>query len=667
MSDTPITLWNPSKERLNSSVLFNFAKAHNLDLSMRSVYQWSLENPEKFWDSVWSFFQIRGEKGNKAIQEPLDKTLKDKTDYYINTQFFPGSKLNYSYNLLNEALDQSCLNKTALSFYGEDKILQTLSYGQLATAVLHVRNLLTQDGVKKHDVIAGIVPNCPLSVIAMLAATSIGAIWTSCSPDFGVDGIIDRFGQTNPKIIFTTNGYYFKSNKIDLSGKIQQVMSSLPSVKKIYWWDYTNQSFQPNVSSALVEQVIYSDIDSIKYELIKQQIDSFELFEFNHPLYIMYSSGTTGKPKCIVHRAGGILIEQIKEWGLHVEVSKEDVCFYQTTCGWMMWNWLICALFFKTKIVLFDGSPILDDGKFLFNLIQKEKISIFGTNAKFLSLCEKLEVLSKYEFNFDSLKTILSTGSPLSPESFSFVYSKIKSDVCLSSIAGGTDILGCFALGSPTLPVYQGELQCRSLGLAVSCFDDNQNQIINTPGELVCTKPFPSMPLGFWNDSNNEKFKAAYFDEIPGVWRHGDLVKLTDRGTMVFLGRSDTVLNPGGIRIGSAEIYNTVDSLDFMEESVVIGRRNHDLTDEVMILFVKLKNNIQLTDEHKLILKENLRSKCSPHHVPKFIYQVSDIPKTRSGKIVEAAVRAITENKSIKNLEAIANPECLSEFQVGRS
>ena len=634
------TLWTPSHSRTSNAPITSFIskikEKHALSLeSFSDVYRWSLDNNELFWNEVWDFCEIIGQRKGKV--------LSNETKMYLSS-FYPESTLNFAANLLRA----SSTNKNtsiALSDWCEAQHKHAISYKELFEHVVYLRKKLQSANIQPGDVVAGFVANTPLAVIAMLATTSLGAIWTSCSPDFGVPGVVDRFGQTAPKILVAIDEYTFKNTIICCRKKVDEIQKAIPSITLVI-----KES----------ELDIFNQSKKFSQSDIKEEITSWEQFPFNHPLVILYSSGTTGKPKCIVHRAGGVLLEHLKELSLHVGLTASDTIFYQTTCGWMMWNWLISSLYFGSKIVLFDGSPIEKRGVLLFEIAEAEKISIFGTNAKWISIIQKFELSPKKLFPLTSLRTLLSTGSPLSEENFNYIYKEVKKDLCLSSISGGTDILGCFALGSEMLPVISGELQTRSLGIAVEVWNEDQKSVINETGELVCTRPFPSQPLSFWGDSNFEKYKAAYFSGSDSVWYHGDFVKLTERGSMIFYGRSDTVLNPGGVRIGTAEIYAQVEKMPEIEESIVCGR---DFNNDVEIcLFVKMKADYRCSDEYASQIRKLIRLNTTAFHIPKHIFQVSDIPKTKNGKLTELAVSDIINGRNVRNTESLQDPSLLNEF-----
>jgi acetoacetyl-CoA synthetase len=595
--------------------------------SFAELYQWSIDESEVFWKTVWQFTNIIGDYADPVLQ---------KSDF-IGTRFFPNCKINFAENLLWQ--DDS---KEAIVFRDEFLNRRSLTYGDLKNKVSALSRFFKNHEVLPGDVVAACLPNIPETVIAMLATASIGATFSSCSPDFGTKGVLDRFKQLNPKVFITTNGYYWKGKPVSITDKAKDISSSLGSKTLVVKFIEEEISFGSPFEEFL----------SLSGGL------EFTRFPFNHPLYVLFTSGTTGIPKGIIHGAGGHLLELKKELMIHTNVTPDTRIFYQTTCGWMMWNWLVGALSCGCTVILYDGSPLERDGKILWQIAEEEKIEVFGTNAKYLSIIEKLNIKPK-EFNLASLKTVLSTGSPLSEESFDYVYREIKDDVLLASISGGTDILGCFALGSPLLPVYRGELQTRSLGLDVGVFDEDGKDIINKKGELVCKSPFPSKPLGFVNDPDNSKFKKAYFERFNGVWHHGDYVLLNERGGMVFYGRSDATLNPGGVRIGTAEIYSAVEVCPEVLECVAIGQNWKN--DVRIVLFVVL--NTELTDELKKKIANTIKEKCSPFHVPKKIIQVPEIPRTRSGKIVELAIRSVVHGEEITNLEAILNPESLEFFK----
>lgn len=635
------SLWSPTPKQVAatsaSKFIHTLKTTDKANLStFQELYHWSINHPEEFWSMVWDHCEVKGEKGPAPyIIEPIDM---------LNACWFPQSSLNFSENLLRHRGQ-----KAAVIFYGEDKVKITLSRDELYKEVSSVRAWLLTKGVTSGDVVAGLVPNMPFAIIGMLAAASIGAIWTSCSPDFGASGVIDRFGQTAPKILITCDGYWYRGKPFGLHEKITEIINSIPSIDGILVSRYTESPFP-----SLPKETAWH------HELPQSDSIEFIRHPFNHPLYIMYSSGTTGKPKCIVHGAGGTLLEHLKEHVLHVDLKETDIITYQTTCGWMMWNWLASALAVGATVVLYDGYPFLNDGKVLFELIDMEKITVFGTNAKFIASLEKEGVAPMEGNSLSSLHTILSTGSPLLPENFDFVYRSIKKDVCLSSIAGGTDIIGCFALGTPMQPVYSGELQTRSLGYKVEVWDENGKSVTGKQGELVCTSPFPSQPIGFWNDPEKKRYKASYFERYPNVWWHGDYVELTERGGMIFYGRSDAVLNPGGIRIGTAEIYRQVEKLPEIEESIVIGQEWKG--DVRVVLFVKLRPGALLDETLSQKIRSTIKANASPFHVPKKILSVTDIPRTRSGKITELAVRDVVHGREVKNKEALLNPEALELF-----
>ena len=561
-------------------------------------------------------------------------------------RWFRSAKLNFAENILRRRDDAS-----AISFWGEDQTRRKISFRELSAAVAALAQQLRLRGVRCGDRVVAVVPNCPESIIAMLACASIGAIWSSCSPDFGVNGILDRFEQIDPHVLVCADGYFHKGKWQDISHKIESVRAKLPNVHTTIVFAYGE-----NLRSSPANSISFAD--AIKDKAAKP---SYQQLPFDHPLYIMFSSGTTGKPKCIIHSAGGTLIEHLKELFLHCDLKSTDRFFYQTTCGWMMWNFLVSGLAAGAQLILYDGNPLERDGKILWDMADHEQISVFGSNAKYIALIEKLGLKPINSHKLAALTTILSTGSPLLPDNFEYVYRDIKSDVLLSSIAGGTDIIGCFALGCPLLPVYSGELQTRSLGLAVKVYDGAARSVVGKKGELVCTAPFPSMPLGFWSDPDGSRFRQAYFEHFAGVWYHGDYVELTERGGMIFYGRSDATLNPGGIRIGTSEIYRQVESLEEIEESVAVGQEWQG--DVRLLLFVKLRAGFELTSELQQKISALLRNQASPHHVPKKIIMVPDIPRTRSGKIVELAVRETIHGRSVKNIEALANPEALEYFR----
>jgi len=655
MSKDATMLWAPSPERVQHAQITAFAhraeRRWGVNLpDYRALHQWSIEHPEAFWAQVWDDCGVIGTRGDVIFVEGTEITA---------AQWFPEARLNFAENLLRRRDDTP-----ALIFWGEDKQTLRFTWAELYRAVAQCAAALAKAGVGRGDRVAAYMPNHPHTVVAMLAATSLGAIFTSASPDFGVQGVLDRFGQSEPKVLYTVDGYWYNGKAIDIRAKVAEVAERLPSVERVVVTPYLS------VSGGLPAAEFDGSLSSIPravswanwltpHEAVREI--AFVRLPFDHPLYILYSSGTTGVPKCIVHRAGGVLLQHLKEHRLHTDVRSGDRLFYFTTCGWMMWNWLVSGLASEATLLLYDGSPFAREGRILFDLADAEGMTQFGTSAKFLDTAAKQGLAPIETHSLSSVRTVLSTGSPLAPEGFDYVYERIKTDVCLSSISGGTDICSCFVLGNPTLPVYRGEIQCKGLGMAVAVFDEQGNPVVGAKGELVCTQPFPAMPLGFWHDPDGKRYRAAYFERFPGVWTHGDYAEETPRGGFIIYGRSDATLNPGGVRIGTAEIYRQVEKLDEVVESLVIGQRWGN--DERVVLFVRLRDGLTLDDALVQKIKETIRVNTTPRHVPAKVVQVPDIPRTKSGKIVEIAVRQVVHGEAVKNVEALANPEALEYFR----
>jgi acetoacetyl-CoA synthetase len=639
-------LWQPSPRRIAASNMAAFMRFVQEKYGVSTsgypeLYAWSIGDPERFWLAVWEFCGV--------IAATRGDTVLVGRDRMPGARWFPEARLNFAENLLRRR-DRAI----AIVFRGEDRVASRVSYAELYAEVSRLAQALRSAGVKEGDRVAGYLPNLPGAVIAMLAAASIGAIWSSCSPDFGVQGVLDRFGQIEPKILFSADGYFYNGKTIDVLPRLKDIVANLPSVEKTIVIPYTRPA--PPVGD--VPRAI--DVGEFMAPYAPREIE-FARLPFDHPLYILYSSGTTGAPKCIVHGAGGTLLQHLKEHVLHTDLGRGDRLFYFTTCGWMMWNWLVSALASRATILLYDGSPFVSQGRILFDYASGERMTVFGTSAKYIDAIAKLGLEPRRTHRLASLKTILSTGSPLAPESFDYVYRAIKKDVQLSSISGGTDIISCFALGCPLLPVWRGELQCRGLGMKVEVFDEVGRSVVGEKGELVCTAAFPSMPIGFWNDPDGARYRAAYFERFPNVWCHGDYVELTPRGTLVIYGRSDAVLNPGGVRIGTAEIYRQVEQLDEVVESLAVGQEwNNDVR---IVLFVRLRDGLVLDEVLIDRIRQRIRDNTTPRHVPAKIVQVADIPRTKSGKIVELAVRDVIHGRPVKNLEALANPEAIELYR----
>lgn len=640
-------LWRPSPERIAQANMTRFMgeAGSRWEVSLpdyASLYRWSVERPEQFWRSMWEFGGIMSETvGERVIAD---------SDRMPGARFFPEARLNFAENLLRR--DDGA---DALVFWGEDQVKRRISHAELYATVSRLVQALKAEGVGPGDRVAGYLPNMPETIIGMLAATAIGAVWSSCSPDFGVKGVLDRFGQIEPKVLLLADGYYYNGKAFDCLGKAREILKSLPSVRRTVVVPYTRAA--PDLDGLPNATMLADLIHPYKGTAI-----AFARLAFDHPLYIMYSSGTTGVPKCIVHGAGGTLIQHLKEHLLHCDVKPGDRVFYFTTCGWMMWNWLASGLAAGATLLLYDGSPFHPSGNILFDFADAEDMTLFGTSAKWIDACSKAGLEPARTHRLETVRAMTSTGSPLAPESFDYVYAKIKSDLCLSSISGGTDIVSCFVLGNPVGPVWRGEIQMRGLGMAVEIFDDSGKAApVGEKGELVCTKPFPSMPIRFWNDPDGVKYHSAYFARFAGVWCHGDYAALTEHGGVVIYGRSDAVLNPGGVRIGTAEIYRQVEQIPEVLEALVIGQ---DWDSDVrVVLFVKLREGTPLDDGLAKRINKQIRDNASPRHVPGKIVQVADIPRTKSGKIVELAVRDVVHGRPIKNAEALANPEALELYR----
>ena len=637
-------MWQPTEEQINNSQMMDYMQLVNqkFGLSLKKysqLYDWSIEKAEDFWGSFWEYSQIIHHSPYSQVVDDLGKMPGAK--------WFDGATLNFTENLLRYRDD-----KIAILFQGEDGTQSSLTYKELHDQVSRLARSMREMGIVKNDRVAGFMPNIPETIITMLATASIGAIWSSCSPDFGIKGVLDRFQQIEPKLIFAADGYLYNGKTIDCLSKLKKILVDLPSIKKTIIVPFAGDS-NTNVikNSMLWNDFLHKDSGDI----------IFEQLPFDHPLYIMYSSGTTGLPKSIVHSAGGTLIQHLKELKLHTDLTQNDKIFYFTTCGWMMWNWLISSLAVGATIVLYDGSPLYPDGTALLKMADDLGITVFGTSAKYIASLESAGIKPKQISSFPKLRTILSTGSPLVEENFDFVYGEWKEDVQLASISGGTDIISCFALGNPILPVRRGELQCRGLGMKVESYNEKGMSVRNEKGELVCTQAFPSMPIYFWNDSNGEKYHSAYFDTYPGIWHHGDYLKINDFGGVNIYGRSDTTLNPGGIRIGTAEIYQTVERFNEVEDSLVISQPWQN--DERIILFLKMKDRITLTNSLKTRVKKSIRESCTHRYVPAIIIAVEDIPYTINGKKVELAVKQVIQNIEVKNIDSLVNPSILDFYK----
>ena len=637
-------LWTPAKDQIDQAQITHFRELINRKYGLQldgyeALYQWSLSNGADFWDEMWRFGKIISHQNFSSVVDDLTKMPGAK--------WFDGSLLNYAENLLRYRDE-----RIAIHFRGEDQVERSLSYSELYTEVAHAAYALKAAGVKRGDRVAGFIPNLPETIIAMLATASLGAIWSSSSPDFGIKGVLDRFSQIEPKIIFAADGYFYGGKHFDTLEKLGSILSELPTVEQVVIVGYTGK---PDLTK-LPGSLHWDDfLDNPASEI------DFEPLPFDQPLYIMYSSGTTGLPKSIVHSAGGTLIQHLKEHLLHCDLKREDTIFYFTTCGWMMWNWLVSGLASGATLVLYDGNPFYPSPTALWTMAENLNISIFGTSAKYLDALESAGSKPGETCKLEALRAILSTGSPLSDASFDYVYRDIKADLLLASISGGTDIVSCFALGNAVLPVFRGELQCRGLGMKVEALNDLGQAVLNESGELVCSQAFPSMPIYFWNDPDGQKYHTAYFTEYPGLWRHGDYIEINEHGGVRIFGRSDATLNPGGVRIGTAEIYTVVENLPQVNDSLVVGQPWDD--DERIVLFVKLNTGFELNAALEMILRTAIRVNCSPRHVPAIILEIADIPYTINGKKVEIAVKKIIQGKEVQNRSALANPESLDLFK----
>ena len=632
-------LWAPSSQKKEESLLEDFSKFINFksNYNFKTLWKWTVDHPEEFWSKFWDYSKIIGDKGKEIIK--FDKTFN-------KTQFFPDSKLNYAENILKKKTSE-----VAVSFLSEKGFEEEITWKHLYNSVCKFSGYLKSLGLKKGDRVAAYVPNKIETIISFLACAKNGVIWSSCSPDFGIQGVVDRFKQIQPTILITSDHYFYNGKKINILEKVKDILKEIPSIKKTLVFNYNQKE-------------TFNQEDYVNFNKVLDQGDvdeTFERFEFNHPIYILYSSGTTGKPKCITHGAGNVLIEHNKEFMLHCDIKNNERLFYYTTTGWMMWNWLVGGLATGSSIFLFDGAPVYPKIDILLEYCQNKKINLFGVSAKYIDHLKNEKYNSK-NLDLSSLKIITSTGSPLAEESFKYVYDNIKQDVQLASIAGGTDLVGCLVLGNLYSNVYKGEIQGQSLGIDVDVFnDEGKSTKDGEKGELVVKKPFPSMPVKFWGDDDGQKFHKAYFDRFKNIWHHGDFIERTKNNGFIMRGRSDATLNPGGVRIGTAEIYQQVEDIDFITEGLVIGQNYND--DVRIILFVTTKGNVELNEDKIKLVKSKIRKNCSPKHVPALIIKVPDIPRTKSGKIVELAVKKVINGEKINNKEAIANPEILDYFK----
>jgi len=639
-------LWSPSADDIANSRMEAFRKHVNRRFGLAlegyaQLHAWSTEQRADFWQTLAEFFEVQ-------FSTPPQRIL-DEGPSMPDARWFSGATLNYAAHLLRRTDQQP-----ALISISESGMRQQLSFAQLTAHVAGLQRSLEAVGVTAGDRVAAILPNAWQSIVAMLATTSLGGVWSSCSPDFGAQGIIDRFGQIAPKVLIACSDYLYAGKSIELGGRLTEVLRQLPSVERLILvpGPAGTQGPAPECNQSVQHwQDFYQPGGTPQYRALP----------FDHPLYILYSSGTTGVPKCIVHGTGGVLLQHLKELGLHTDLNADDRLFYYTTCGWMMWNWLASGLAVGATLVLYDGSPFHPDSNRLLDLIDAERINVFGVSARYLSALEKAGASPRRSHRLDSLRSLLSTGSPLSPDSFDYVYRQIKNDLRLSSISGGTDIVSCFALGNPLLPVWRGELQCAGLGMAVEVWNDAGQRVFGEKGELVCTRHFPSMPLGFWNDTDGSRYHAAYFERFPGIWAQGDYAEQTEHDGLIIHGRSDAVLNPGGVRIGTAEIYRQVERIEEVLESVAIGQNWHD--DVRVVLFVRLREGIELNEALQQRIRHEISTHATPRHVPARILEVADIPRTLSGKIVELAVRNVVHGQPVRNTEALANPEALEHFR----